>query len=112
METRTEKLLSIIKNLSFENITRTQIELLSKEASEILEEDFKKEVVKTFNFLENNWCKDNLEPIKTGDKVRFVYDSYYHSEGRTFLNKHIEKVEKIMAILKEEYCKEEGELNG
>lgn len=109
MEKRTEKLLNIVSQLNMDTITKTQIELLSKEAIEILEDNFKNEVLKAFHYLGEYYGQDHLEAIKNNDKVKFVHESYYYNISKELLNNNIDKIEKIMSILKEEFCKEEGE---
>lgn len=78
------------------------VDEIIKEAQEILKEEFKKRVLEVFSNINENYMNSQRQAILRNDKVEFIYNCYYSDRKRDFLNNNFGKLDKIMAILKEE----------
>lgn len=109
MDERTKELLIRLRDLKAEDLTVRNLESLCEEATSILLDKFKEEVIETFK-LTLTWNISLKETILNADKVGFVHESYYKAEMKNFLNANFDKLDLIVETLKA-YI-EGGENNG
>lgn len=78
-----------------------------KDAHEILREEFKEEVVRHFEYINENHNSPLKEAVLKDDKMKFIHECYYSFDKRDFLNNNFGKLDEILAILKEFITSEE-----
>lgn len=81
----------------------------SDEAIDLLEEDFKKEVLEMFECAFNQESFVNI--IKENDKVNFVADCRYYEARAKFLNENWFEIDNILNILYKYMEEKENERN-
>ena len=109
MEERIKELLNKIALLEFENLYRLQVEYLCEEAKSVLIDSLKE---KTLGIYKTSliWNNDLKEAIKSGDKVKFIHESYFNVDARNFLKDNFSNIELIIETLQEHL--KGGEING
>lgn len=83
---------------------------LQDQATILLYEDFKKEVLETFDYEMKYSCSKHSfhEIILKGDKVGFI-KAIWQDESKQFINEHFNKLDVIIEILQEELKEKENE---
>ena len=109
MEKRTLDFLENVATLDFENISRMQVEYLSKEANKLLVDIMKEKTIETYK-LTLDWNASLKEAILERDKVKFIHESYYKEDMKKFLNENLDRLDFILQVLID-YL-ESGENNG
>lgn len=86
------------------------IEQLQDQATILLYEDFKEEVLETFDYMIHSSYNKNehRKIILKGDKITFISD-LYGDDVKEFINNNFKKLDVIIEILQEEIKKEEQE---
>jgi hypothetical protein len=95
MEQKIKELLDYILN------EKIDYEELKEKANEILDDEFKKEVIEEFGWIKYDISV--IQEIVNGDKIEFLHQIYYYyrNSANNFVKNNFNRLDEIIKILQE-----------